>query len=539
MENHHSKDPVLTDTRISDPADDDVLKNNNTVITNSGKVDNDEIFQRLRSDALATEKAEPELSCLLRRTVLSPEATTFEDAVAIAIAHRMEISMGSSPDICPTQLRHSFQSALKSEMLELGYTASEAIREDALAYVRRDSACLSVLEPILFFKGFAATVAHRAAYRKWKSGKARFVAMWLQSQASACFGVDIHPAATMGKGVMIDHANGVVIGETAFVGDGCTILHGVTLGGTGKEKGHDRHPKVGRDVLIGANVQVLGNITIGDGAKIGAGSVVLRPVPHGATAVGSPAKIVGWAKEKKPGEEVDQIMVDVIRAGGSTSNGGMSSAESMVSLVTTEVSTESSDGKRVVSIESIKSDGEESEEQNSSEEGDQFSEEEVRPNDDVFECKDNFDDNAIKLRRASDGRLSLPKHQKPMFQSLRNVTAMRSSVDRDCCSLFRNFKMKISPPGTITYDTLRSLLIKEDATDAEIGEVFFAVLGKSPKPERGYIPAQTFEMEFEKAATEFTTIEPERIKNMAKKVIKKCSRRMGSSRDLFQEETNE
>jgi len=194
---------------------------------------------------------------------------------------------------------------------------SEAVRKDAMAVYERDPACDSILEVILFYKGFAALVCHRAAQRAYyknngkntdgSSGQTKrrsLVALFLQSQASAVFGVDIHPASQIGAGVFLDHGTGIVIGETAVVDDGCTILQEVTLGGTGKESG-DRHPKVGKHVLIGAGAKILGNVRIGDGAKIGAGSIVLRPIPSHATAVGVPAKIIGRAKEDDPASTVD------------------------------------------------------------------------------------------------------------------------------------------------------------------------------------------------------------------------------------------
>jgi serine O-acetyltransferase len=148
------------------------------------------------------------------------------------------------------------------------------------------------LEVVLFSKGFAALVCHRAAHRLWlrETGRKKFTALYLQSQASALFGVDLHPLAQIGSGLLLDHGTGIVVGETASVGDGCTILHGVTLGGTGKDHG-DRHPKVGKHVLIGAGSSILGNVHVGDSAKIGAGSVVLRSIPPFATAVGAPAKV--------------------------------------------------------------------------------------------------------------------------------------------------------------------------------------------------------------------------------------------------------
>jgi len=290
--------------------------------------------------------------------VLHPEATTFEKAVAISISHRLSTFAGSDghgPDICPNTLKDIFVSALSDDnWKEAGHRPSTSLRQDALAYVRRDPACDKLLEPILFYKGYAAVVCHRVAYHKWhhdlqQHKRKSYVALWLQSQASAAFGVDIHPAATIGCGFMMDHATGIVVGETATIGDGCTILHGVTLGGTGKEKGRDRHPKVGKDVLIGAGTQVLGNIMVGDGAKIGAGSVVLRSVPHGTTAVGVPARVVGWAREKRPGSSVDMRLLDVVTAVGGGVGGG---SETPINEISTEQEERES---KTVSTESLTS----------------------------------------------------------------------------------------------------------------------------------------------------------------------------------------
>lgn len=258
-------------------------------------------------------------------------ASSFDELISRIVTHRLESCSGgnSGETLCPKFLRHLLEESFRDkQVLEMGHTMSEAVREDALAILHRDPACETLLEAVLFLKGFHSLVIHRAARRAWKpeedgvesgnvanngsdriaareaayhrnstiaieqtyQGKAvagqRFVALLLQSQASSAFGVDIHPASSIGAGVMIDHASGVVIGETATVGDGTTILHGVTLGGTGKDHGVDRHPKIGKDVLIGAGTKILGNISVGDRAKIGAGSVVLRPIPSGATAVG-------------------------------------------------------------------------------------------------------------------------------------------------------------------------------------------------------------------------------------------------------------
>jgi len=187
--------------------------------------------------------------------------------------------------------------------LELGSSPSASCRADAEAVEARDPACHSVLEAVLYFKGFHALAAHRCARRAWNRGDRAF-SLWLQSRCSGALGVDIHPAATIGPAIVIDHATGVVVGETAVIGRGCTMLHGCTLGATGKDSG-DRHPKIDENVLLGAGVSVLGNIRVGDGAKLGCGAVVLRPIPSGATAVGAPAKIIGRAAEKNPAAAAD------------------------------------------------------------------------------------------------------------------------------------------------------------------------------------------------------------------------------------------
>ncbi|KAJ0018334.1 hypothetical protein Pint_09466 [Pistacia integerrima] len=165
-----------------------------------------------------------------------------------------------------------------------------AIRDDLRAARERDPSCISYVHCLLHFKGFLACQAHRIAHKLWSQGRSS-MALLIQSRVSEVFAVDIHPAARIGRGTLIDHATGVVIGETAVVGDNVTILHNVTLGGTGKVSG-DRHPKIGDGVLLGAGTKVLGNIRIGEETKIGAGSVVLKEVPPGSTAVGNPARLI-------------------------------------------------------------------------------------------------------------------------------------------------------------------------------------------------------------------------------------------------------
>jgi len=181
-----------------------------------------------------------------------------------------------------------------------------AARADIVAVTERDPACTSPLDPLLWFKGYHALQTSRVAHWLWLQGR-KTLAHFLQSRASALFGVDIHPNARIGKGIFIDHGTGVVIGETAVVEDGVSMLHGVTLGGTGKERG-DRHPKVRRGVLLGAGAKVLGNIEIGACAKIAAGSVVLAPVPAGCTAAGVPARIIGCVDVPEPALEMDQTI---------------------------------------------------------------------------------------------------------------------------------------------------------------------------------------------------------------------------------------
>ena len=293
--------------------------------------DNDQqLYQQLQQEALTVQEQEPALSALLHKTVLNPGVSSFEDAVASTVCYRLllqcstninqnavmdrnsnivqDYRVPSSNMFCPNYLFELIRKCMSSSTLERNHTMAHAIRQDVLAVINRDPAMDSILQVVLFSKGYAALVCHRAAYRLYHTQK--YTALFLQSQASAVFGLDIHPLAQLGIGLMLDHGTGVVIGETAVVGDNCTLLHGVTLGGTGKDAG-DRHPKIGDNVLIGAGTSVLGNIHIGNGAKIGAGSVVLRAIPPGATAVGAPAKILGHATESRPGSEIDETLEHV------------------------------------------------------------------------------------------------------------------------------------------------------------------------------------------------------------------------------------
>jgi len=321
------------------------------------------LWERLHAEAVEALEEEPELCLLLKRTVLAPGVSSFEEAVAMTVCYRLlqtpckqaqlqlqlqlqpheqQYVPPEQPVFCPNMMYDIFRRALFNPGdLELGHTMSEAVRHDVLAVLDRDPACDTILEVVLFMKGFAALVCHRAARQKWvqqlskgNKKKRSLTAFFLQSQASAIFGVDIHPAATIGAAILLDHGTGVVIGETARVGDGCTLLHAVTLGGTGKDHG-DRHPKIGARVFIGAGAKILGNLQVGDGAKIGAGSIVLKSIPAGATAVGAPAKIIGRAQEQDPARDRDETLIHVNFLHKSTSSVGTTSAATTTTTTTT------------------------------------------------------------------------------------------------------------------------------------------------------------------------------------------------------------
>ncbi len=241
------------------------------------------VWTRLRYEAAESASEEPTLASYLSAAILGHDR--FEDALSYHLAQKL-----SGNDLNPLQVREICDEAYRKDSRLV-----EAAERDIAAILDRDPACRSVLQPFLFFKGFLALQAHRIAHWLWGEGRP-MLAFHLQSRVSEFFQVDIHPAAEIGSGVMLDHATGIVIGETAAVGDDCSILQGVTLGGTGKTSG-DRHPKIGNGVLISVGAKVLGNIRIGDGAKVAAGSVVLQAVPENCTVAGVPAKPVGKCAE--------------------------------------------------------------------------------------------------------------------------------------------------------------------------------------------------------------------------------------------------
>lgn len=254
----------------------------------------DPVWSALREAAEDLCSREPALASMAHTVILAHDR--FEDVLSYRLAQKL-----GSAELSDLALRD-----LAAEALLADPDIGQAARADVVAVFDRDPACTSYLEPVLFFKGFQALSAYRVAHWFWREGR-RELASILQMRTSEVFGVDIHPGARVGRGIMIDHATGVVMGETAVVGDDVSMLHGVTLGGTGKEGG-DRHPKIGRGVLIGANASILGNIRVGDCSRVGAGSVVLQDVPPCTTVAGVPAKIVGDAGCNQPSRSMDHII---------------------------------------------------------------------------------------------------------------------------------------------------------------------------------------------------------------------------------------
>lgn len=256
----------------------------------------DPIWSALRKEAEDLATREPALASFVHATVLK------HDRLEAALSYHLAKKVGNE-DISPMLAREIFDEALNADP-EIG----AAVRADLSAVFERDPACHSYAEAFLFYKGFHALECYRISHWLWAE-KREGMALFFQSRISERFDVDIHPAAKFGRGIMIDHATGVVIGETAVVGDDVSMLHGVTLGGTGKQTG-DRHPKIGRGVLLSMGAKVLGNITVGEYSRIGAGSVVLKSIPARATAVGVPAKVVSCPGCDRPSQEMDQFIDD-------------------------------------------------------------------------------------------------------------------------------------------------------------------------------------------------------------------------------------
>lgn len=255
----------------------------------------DPVWDSVVSDARTVLAGEPSLSNLLISSVLNHES--FEEALAHRLAERLHHS-----DVSADLIRQAFMEAIAARP-EIG----EESRADLAATFERDPACHKILDAFLYFKGFQAIQTHRFTHQLWNMGRKDF-ALYLQSRSSQVFQVDINPAARIGKGIMLDHATGFVVGETAVIGDHVSILQDVTLGGTGKAE-EDRHPKIGNGVLIGAGAIVLGNIKVGDCARIGAGSVVVKEVPPRVTVAGVPARIIGEAGCAQPASVMDHVVM--------------------------------------------------------------------------------------------------------------------------------------------------------------------------------------------------------------------------------------
>ena len=262
----------------------------------------DFVWEAIREEARRDAAEEPMLSSYLYATILSHES--LEQSLIFVLANKLADST-----LLPTQLMEIFSDVLVEDRSEAGTTFREALRADIAAFKERDPACVGYSHALLLFKGFHALEAHRIQHALWNRGQ-DLMALALQSRISAVFSLDIHPAARLGKGILIDHGTGVVIGETCVIGDHVSILQGVTLGGTGKVNG-DRHPKIGSHVLIGAHSTVLGNIQVGAGSMISAGSLVLKPVEPHTMVAGSPAKVVGKVRDTKPALLMDHHITPV------------------------------------------------------------------------------------------------------------------------------------------------------------------------------------------------------------------------------------
>ena len=256
----------------------------------------DPVWTQIRDEAEEIVRKEPELATFIYSTVLH------HDNLEAAVVHRVSERL-DSPELPAELIRQAYDDALADDR-----SIGSAFRADIVATIDRDPATNRLIEPVLYYKGFHAIQTHRLAHWLWSRGRKDF-AYCLQSRSSAVLQCDIHPNARIGRGIFIDHATGLVVGETAVIEDDVSMLHGVTIGGTGKEAG-DRHPKIRRGVLIGAGAKILGNIEIGHCARIASGSVVLKPVPHNKTVAGVPAKVVGEAGCPEPSRFMDHLFFE-------------------------------------------------------------------------------------------------------------------------------------------------------------------------------------------------------------------------------------
>ena len=254
----------------------------------------DKLWTKVRSDAELAIKSEPLLSILIQSAILNH--SSLQESLISQIAEKL----------CSTKVPYKIIYEVANEAFCVDPRILKSVQADLLAVFDRDPSCNSVVQPILYFKGFVAIQAYRVSHWLWNNNRYDF-AYLIQSRSSEVFGIDIHPAAKIGNGLMIDHAHSIVIGETATVGNDVSMLHSVTLGGTGS-RGLQRHPTIEDGVLLGAGAKVLGNITVGHCSKVASGSVVLKSVPPKKTVAGVPAKIVGEAGCAQPSITMDQLI---------------------------------------------------------------------------------------------------------------------------------------------------------------------------------------------------------------------------------------
>lgn len=271
-------------------------------ICRAPRVDVEAVWQSIRDRASEIHEEEHGLRVLINDVILTQ--SSLGQAAAVRLSRKLAQEDMTREELNP----------LLSGILAEDDTLVASMARDICVIVERDPACDSPLQPLLFFKGFMAISTYRIAHHLWGKGRIE-LALYIQSLASEVFGVDIHPAARIGCGILLDHATSFVVGETAVIEDDVSILHEVTLGGTGKQSG-DRHPVVRSGVLLGAGSKILGRVEIGEGAKVGAGSVVLTDVPPHSTVAGVPAQLVGETAEDAPALEMDQRLVCRNAAGG-------------------------------------------------------------------------------------------------------------------------------------------------------------------------------------------------------------------------------
>jgi serine O-acetyltransferase len=260
------------------------------------------VWAALRNEAEHVARDEPSLASMLNAVILR------HSRLADALSYQLARKLGDQ------ELRAMSLREVAEEVYEADPSIIVKAEADLRAFFERDAACKGYVQPFLYFKGFLALQTHRVAHWHWGQGR-EAIAFYLQSRMSELFQVDIHPAAVIGQGAFLDHGTGIVIGETAVIKDDVSMLHGVTLGGTGAGRG-DRHPKIGKGVLLGAGAKVLGNIQIGDYAKIASGSVVLTAVPAHCTAAGVPARLVNCPTCVEPSRSMDHTLVEIVYDSG-------------------------------------------------------------------------------------------------------------------------------------------------------------------------------------------------------------------------------